>query len=424
MDFLPGSTGEGDKLIQAYNYRLPLTNRAGHRYYAVKPPPGYHRETYASIADDVKAGRIHNTDRVMHFRRVPGEEFDVNNHRYYPSTDLIGGGNEYPEAGPEKRKEIEEAHRRYIEGLIYFLQNDPALPASFRFDANQWGFAQDEFHGNERFPTQLYIREARRMVGAYTFNQNDAMPAPGSNRTPAFRDSIGAGDYMMDSHATKPQEPDRPMGVLEGFFFIPGLTKPYQIPYRILVPQTVDGLLTVVSVSATHVGYGTLRMEPVMMVMGEAAGVATRIAHRHKVELRNAPMREIQRELLKNQAVLTYFSDLPPTRPDYDAFQYLGTLGLFDDYTAKPDASVDRATAQKWFTNVTEYLKDQVHAPENGWPWEQNGVSSPLTTAELDEWLSRLPGKNGGKLHSTGQTVTRGELATALYGTVLGLPPD
>jgi hypothetical protein len=415
MDFLPGSTGEGDKLIQAYNYRLPLTNRAGHRYYAVKPPPGYHRQTYASIAGDVKAGRIRNVDRVMHFRRVPGEEFDVNNHRYYPSTDLIGGGNDYSEAGPEKRKGIEEAHRRYIEGLIYFLQNDDALPAWFRFDANQWGFAQDEFHGNERFPTQLYIREARRMVGAYTFSEKDALLAEGSNRTPAFRDSIGVGDYMMDSHATKPQEPDRPMGVLEGFFFIPGLTKPYQIPYRILVPQKVDGLLSVVSVSATHVGYGTLRMEPVMMVMGEAAGTAAQIARRRKAELRNVPMAELQEELLKNKAVLTYFSDLPSTRPEFEAFQFLGTLGLFDDYAARLDAPVDRDAAQKWFGKIVEYLNGTVYEPENGWPWERNDGASPPTVEELNEWLSEISGKHRITVSSKGDAVTRGELATALH---------
>ncbi|MBW3622429.1 MAG: FAD-dependent oxidoreductase, partial [Armatimonadetes bacterium] len=417
---LPGSTGEGDKRVQAYNYRLPLTNRSGHRYYAVKPPEGYDRENYANIPEDVKAGRVPGISRVIHFRRVPGEEFDVNNHRYYPSTDYVGHSNSYPDASPEERKRIAEEHRRHIEGLIYFLQNDPELPASFRYDANQWGFAQDEFRQNERFPTQLYVREARRMVGETTFTENDARLAEGSGRTPVFADSIGVGEYMMDSHATRPQEPDRPMGVLEGFYFIPHLTKPYQIPYRMLVPKTVDGLLVPFATSATHAGFGTLRMEPVMMALGEAAGVATQIARKENVRLRNVPMWQLHRELLENKAVLTFFEDLSPDRPEFEAYQYLGTLGLFDDYRAAPDAPLDRETARRWFGKVAESRGKAPAMAENA-PWNGgNGGSAPLTRSEAQSWLAALyPGVSIPLARNEeSAAITRGEVVRALYDGV------
>lgn len=434
MDFLPGSTGEGNRLVQAYNYRLPLTNRAGHRNYALKPPPGYRREEYASIAQDVAEGRITSISRVMHYRRIPGEEFDVNNHRYSPSTDYVGHSNDYPDATPERRAEIALEHRRYIEGLLYFLQNDPALPADFRFEANQWGFAQDEFRDNGRFPDQLYIREARRMVGAYTFSEKDARKAAGSDRTPPFLDSVAVGDYMMDSHATRPQEPDRPMGVLEGFFFIPALTLPYQIPYRILVPQTVDGLLTPVAVSATHVGYGTLRMEPVMMAMGEAAGVATQLAGRHQA-LRDVSPWELSGELVKNGAVLTYFSDLAPDRPEWEAYQRLGTLGLFTDYKAAPDAPVTREAARDWLNRLAAALN--AHRLAHGKflslepasaPWramEESELSKPFDRDEAVDWLSALTGKRRGMsgakaaLGPVDGPLTRGAFVRALYQTVV-----
>jgi hypothetical protein len=410
-DFLPGSTGEGDKRVQAYNYRLPLTNRSGIRDYRLKPPPGYDPSLYANVPRDVAEGKIRGVSRVLDFRRIPGEEFDVNNNRYYPSTDYVGHSDDYPDADPARRAEIAAAHRRYVEGLIYFLQHDDRLPPSFRFDANQWGLSRDEFRGNDHFPTQLYVREARRMVGAYTFNENDALAAKGSARSPVFRDSIAAGDYMMDSHATRPQEPDRPMGVLEGFFFIPALTKPYQIPYRILVPEKTDGLLVPVAVSATHVGYGTLRMEPVMMAMGEAAGVATQVARRRKTSLRNVPIPELQRDLLDENAVLTYFSDLAPDRPDFKAFQYLGTLGLFDDYAAKPDDPLTLRDAGVWLERLSRAIGSP--APSGGAPQDTSGADA-ITRAQFTERLGFLGGEREIK-SPPDEKLTRGEAAILLY---------
>jgi hypothetical protein len=248
------------------------------------------------------------------------------------------------------------------------------------------------------------------MVGEYVFNENDARPAKDSERTPYFEDSIAVGDYMMDSHATQTQEPDRPMGVLEGFFFIPALTKPYQIPYRILLPKNVDGLLVSVAVSATHVGYGTLRMEPVMMAMGEAAGVATQIARHHKERLRDVPMPELQRELLDEGGTLAFFSDLTADRPDFAAFQAMGSLGAFDSYKANPDGPLSQTDAALWLDATAKRAKPSLL---NDAPWSGVSGDASVSADQWAKWLSAF--KEKASEAPADQTVTRSQAAISLY---------
>ncbi|MEF3304095.1 FAD-dependent oxidoreductase [Paenibacillus sp. GYB003] len=273
-EVFPGSTGEGDDRIQAYNFRLCLTQNPDNRV-PFRKPESYSREPYASLADDVKEGRIASIRDVMNMLPVPNGKTDCNNHHYCMcSTDYPEENGGYPEGDRETREAIVARHREYVQGLLWFLQTDEALPEPFRQEASQWGYAADEFEEYGHFPPQIYVREARRIRGEYTFTENDARLAPGLDGAPTQFDGVAVGHYPIDSHATRKREPAGQNKALEGFLGLGWITEMYQIPYGVMVPQLVDGLLVPVAVSATHMGFGTIRMEPCWMQLGFAAGVA------------------------------------------------------------------------------------------------------------------------------------------------------
>jgi len=300
----PGGSGKGDNRVQAYNYRLCLTKRPGNKT-PIRKPKGYDPATYATVLLDAQE-RFLRLSEILSLGRIPNDKFDVNNHGFArQSTDLPEANYDYPDADPQARAGTALLIKDYILGLLYFLQNDPRLPAYLRSEAAQWGLAKDEFTDTGGFPSQLYVREARRIVGLYTLAEKDALLDPALGRTTPQPDSIAVGDYPMDSHATQKWHPERP-DAYEGFFYLPYITKPYQIPYRVMLPLSVQRLLVAAGVSATHVGYGSLRMEPVMMALGQAAGTAAYLASQAHTWPKNVPIPLLQQILLQTSQVLDF----------------------------------------------------------------------------------------------------------------------
>jgi len=303
----------------------------------------------------------------MSFVPMPSGKSEANSHHYcLRSSGWAEANLDYPRAGPERRLEIAAAHRSYTEGPVWFCQNDEELPADFREGAREWGLAADEFQDNGRFPRQMYVREGCRILGGYLFSARDALLDSSGGRSPVHWDSVASGGYQIDSHATRQREDlgledsgelNGRQVALEGFIGLHEETVPYQIPFRVMVPEGVDGLLAPVAVSASHLGYGTIRMEPVWMALGEAAGTAAALALGRGVRVRDVPRGALQRALLEGGQVITYFEDVAPSRFAgfeqqasglSEAAQFWGARGFFSHYAARLDDPLTEGEAQRW----------------------------------------------------------------------------
>ncbi|QHW31115.1 FAD-dependent oxidoreductase [Paenibacillus rhizovicinus] len=339
-EVLPGSTGEGDDRIQAYNYRLCITDVPENRV-AVSKPAAYNREEYASLAIDAAEGRIRSIRDVLNILPVPGGKTDTNNHHYCMcSSDLPEENGTYLDGSREERQRVRDRHRHYLQGLLWFLQHDESLPLAFREESLRWGYAADEFTDTEHFPPQLYVREGRRILGEYRFTENDARLAPGFGRTPIHADSVAVGAYAIDSHATRKREAAGQNAALEGFLGLGWLTEVYQIPYGVMLPLGVEGLLVPVAVSATHMGLGTIRMEPCWMQLGYAAGAAADLAIRSAASPRGISIDALQDELLAADQLIGFYRDTDASGLMGKAIQYFGAKGAFRSYEAEPDQAV------------------------------------------------------------------------------------
>ncbi len=363
--FLPGTTGEGDHRLPAYTYRLCLTDDPSNSAPLGAPPSGYDRSLYLGYFDDLEAGRLgpprdmkegvgyysphfNTIVRAFSFTRIPNKKFDVNMNPRPLAFPFAEENYEYPEADWEKREAISQRLRNITLGLLYFAQNDDAVDPEQRKMARQYHLPKDEFVNNDNFPYQLYVREARRLRGEYTLSENDVIATPGTERAPIQRDSIAAGEFPIDAFPARKREPGHEVA-LEGYILmLDRLTRPYQIPYRIMIPEDVEGLIVPVAASTTHVAFSTIRMEPTWMAMGQAAGLAAHLAIEHDTEPRQVNVLELQRRLVSQGQVLTYFEDLDKTDPAYEALQYAGTLGFFWDYRAAPRELLPRSLAARW----------------------------------------------------------------------------
>lgn len=364
-EFLPGSTGEGDKRIPAYTFRLCLTTNPANAYVLSAPPPDYRRERYLGYLDDWREGRMGmpanykdgrgmfkplmgTAVRALSVAELPNAKTDVNMFPKALGFPFAEESQRYPEANWEEREKITAHLRNVTLGLLYFLQNDAAIPEEHRRLARGFNLAKDEFGDEGHFPWQLYIREARRTIGLYTLTENDVTLAPGRQRAPVHADSIASGEFPIDSFPTRKREPGQNKA-LEGYIYmLDEYTQPYQIPYRILVPEKVDGLLVPVAASTTHVAFSTIRLEPTWMAMGEAAGAAAHLALEGGTSLRGVDVEALQRLLASRGQVLTYFKDIDRAHPAYEAMQYFGTKGFFEDYYSRPNEPIDPETAQRW----------------------------------------------------------------------------
>lgn len=326
---LIGSTGKGDHKIQCYNYRICASNDPKN-FVRIEKPSNYHRKEYLPLLEMIRSGKITAfEDQVVKIRRIPNGKADINDLLYSPvSLRLPGENYRWPEGTWEERREIAQRHKDYSLGLFYFLQNDPEVPVSIKNEVSQWGLPRDEFEEHGHFPPMLYIREGRRLKGNVVLTEHDTQPAEGILRTPVHPDAIAICDYSIDSHGNAPAGNLHP-NVTEGVFN--RYVQPYQIPYRVILPADVDGLLVSCAVSATHVAFSSLRMEPTWTAIGQAVGIAAAISAKSGKALRGIPVEELQRKLHLQGAKTIYVTDTEPGDTHFTILQYFGTKGFFHE---------------------------------------------------------------------------------------------
>lgn len=290
----PGNNGDGDKRLQAYCYRMCLSNNADNRV-AYPKPAGYDPSQYELIVRVFDAGW---NELFQKFDPIPNMKTDTNNHGPF-STDNIGMNYAYPDASYELRKQIIDEHTTYQQGLMYFIATDPRIPKEIQTEFNTWGLAKDEFVNNGNWPHQLYIREARRMIGESVMTEHEIL-----GKKPVL-DSIGMGSYTLDSHNV--QRYITPEGFVqnEGDIGVK-VPQPYSISYKSIVPKASEctNLLVPVCLSSSHMAYGSIRMEPVFMILGESAATAAALAIDKKQNVQDVDYNELKALLTKQQQKL------------------------------------------------------------------------------------------------------------------------
>jgi hypothetical protein len=303
-------SGEGDRRLQTYSYRLCLTTDPKNAVPLTAPPADYDRTRYLGYLDDYRSGRFGTrsvTQICFSIAGIPNGKTDVNMNPRGLGFVFVGENVGYIDADWNERERIATHIRNLTLGLLWFLQNDDEVPADAKELARNLQLCRDEFVENGHFPPQLYVREGRRLVGEYTLTEHDITKAPGRTEPTRHADAIAVGEFPIDSFPVQKRRP-QDTAVLEGYLcMLADITRPYHIPYRIMVPAKLDGLLAPVAASTTHVAFSSIRMEPTWMALGQAAGDAAYVALERGVELRDVPIGEVQALLRKQGAVL----DLP-----------------------------------------------------------------------------------------------------------------
>lgn len=290
----PGAYGEADHRVQAYCFRLCLTDVPENR--APFPrPEGYDPAQYELLLRIFAAGW---RETFHKFDPIPNRKTDTNNHGPM-NSDNIGRNYDYPEASYARRREIIREHETYQKGLFYFIAHDPRVPTDVQAEMRCWGLARDEFKDNGHWPHQLYIREARRMIGCHVMTEHELL-----QRRPT-RDSVGMGSYTIDSHNV--QRYITPEGHVqnEGDIGVP-TRGPYAIAYGAMTPRKAqcENLLVPVCLSSSHIAYGSIRMEPVFMVLGQSAATAAVLAIDSDRCVQDVPYARLRERLLADGQVL------------------------------------------------------------------------------------------------------------------------
>lgn len=327
--FLPGSTGEGDERLPAYTYRLCLATDPDNSVPLSQKPASYDRRHYAGYLDDLATGRLggpkvlkpgrgyepahfNTTVRALSVTPLPNGKTDVNINPRPLGFPFPEENRDYVPGDERTRCQTRERIRELTLGLLWFLQNDSAIDSNHRAIARHYQLPMDEFSDNGHFPFQLYIREARRLIGEFTLTEHhitrpsDVVPRDHSSQYP---DTIAIGEFPIDSFPCRKRQPDDRV-VLEGYLgMLDHITRPYEIPYRIMVPASVDGLIVPVSASTTHVAFSSIRMEPTWMALGQAAGVAAHLSIQHGVEPRSIPSPQLRNILRDQGQILKHSTD-------------------------------------------------------------------------------------------------------------------
>ncbi|MDQ1231586.1 FAD-dependent oxidoreductase [Sphingomonas sp. SORGH_AS_0879] len=287
--------GSADSKIQAYTYRLCLTDVAANRL-PLPRPEGYDAGQYALLQRYMDAGY---RNVFQKFDRIPNGKADVNNFGAF-STDNIGMNYSYPRGSDAERAAIAAEHRRYQQGLLWYMANDPRVPAETRAEMGRWGLCKDEFTGNKGWPREMYVREARRMTSDFVMAEPHVR---GLKPTPR---PIGMGSYQMDSHNVQRVVDARGFARNEGNIEV-GVANPYPIAYDAIVPRRSEAtnLLVPVALSASHIAYGTIRMEPVFMILGQSAANAADLALRTSLPVQQVPYDALRARLLDQRQVLS-----------------------------------------------------------------------------------------------------------------------
>jgi hypothetical protein len=297
-----GRPGDGDRRVQAYNYRLCFTTVAANRL-EVAAPPGYNPSDYELLARYfdalVAAGRRPTLGEFWNPIGMPNRKTDINNNGAF-STDYLGASWDFPEADDTRRGQMAKAHENYIRGLLVFLGTSPRVPANIRGEMREWGPCRDEFVDNAGWPTQLYVREARRLVSGQVMTEKNCRGQE------VAADSVGLAAYNMDSHNVR-RLVRNGSAENEGDVQV-APSKPYPISYRSIVPKAseCENLAVPVCLSASHIAYGSIRMEPVFMILGQSAATASCLAIEEAVSLQGLVYGKLAARLLKDGQILEW----------------------------------------------------------------------------------------------------------------------
>lgn len=292
-----GFQGQGDDRIQAYNFRICLTKNE--EKVPFSKPNNYDRARYALLARYISNG---HWDAMKLHIAVPNGKTDLNNFGAF-STDNIGKNYDWPEGSYERREEIYQDHLTYDLGLLYFLAYDDSIPQAIRNEVSAWGLPTDEFSDTHHWPPQLYIREARRMISDYVMTDGNAL------RQKQVDDPIGLASFHMDSHNVRRVVIDGRV-CNEGDVQVP--VAPFPISYRAIRPKKdqCENLLVPVCLSSSHICYGSIRMEPVFMILGQSAGEAAVHALKNHCAVQDVPYNELATSLIAHNQVISWTDDM------------------------------------------------------------------------------------------------------------------
>lgn len=339
---LPGSTGKADKRIQSYAYLLTVKDYGPNADKTLPMPPGYRKENYIHTPAWKQSWAVTSG-------KLPSGKYELNQHPQGGDLQEINYG--YPTGDYRERERVERLYRDHVLGYLYYIQTEQGQ--------KPLGLPDDEYRDTGGFPPLLYVREGRRILGEQLPLESDIAQA----RRLIRPESVGIGDYPMDSHAVRVKTDWTTPDMGEGEWWLYQYTPWHCLPLGIIVPQRLDNVFVTTAVSSTHVSYGTYRMEPVRMAFGQAAGVAANLCIRYGLTAREVPAREVQDDLLPHAAnpygdpniFLYYLSDVKPGSRHYRAIQFLAARGFqFAAEELKPDAPTTRGELAHWLTMLAD----------------------------------------------------------------------
>lgn len=385
----PESTGEGDKSVQTYVLRILLSEDPNNSVPIAKPD-GYDREEF-----------LLRLNKNMGFWRPSSRGGDIpNKKRFILQPELIGLQDAYVEGTWAERKKIVDAHRAATLSLLYFYQNDPSLSAEIREAWSKIGLPKDEFADSDNLPDEIYVREARRIIGRTIFTEHNARLAPGQSRAPIVPDSIGIAEWYLDSHAVTPERLEG--SLWEGEHYLRNKTWPSQISLGTILPRGTDNLLVPICVSATHVGFGTIRVEPVWMSISEAAAYLADEAIKRGASPAAVPADDVVQRLAGQRFLISFFNDIAAhvDAEWYPAVQYLGTKGFFGGYDARPTEPLAAPLARTWLKAVAALRSgapyDAANQARECWRLEQQAAPA-ISRGEFQRALREVIGSSSDK---------------------------
>lgn len=395
----------GDGQLQGYNFRFCATQNPDNRA-VVHAPPGYHREDFLDLLPLLASGEI---DQVFgypnrciykaHLPALPNRKHDINDVSNGTVRLSMPGRNlRWPDGDAAERQSIYDEHLRYNVGLLYFIQNDPAVPAAFQREALRWGWCKDEFEATNHLPPQLYVREARRMQGRHVYTQHDSEydAAQQDARARFHPEAIAMSDYGNNCHGTSHQGP-LIGGEHHGEFYNP--VPPYQIPYGVLLSNEFDNLLVPVAASASHVGFSALRFEPTWTSLGQAAGHAAALAIERKTSLFQLDVQVLQQRLHAAGMATIYVSDVLAGHTDFAAVQWWGALGGLHGLRPRSDSPRGRFVVGQYFEAA---------------PGHQVELALPLVGGVKKRWID-LARQQGITTAALEHASTRGEFIRTAF---------
>ncbi len=366
--------GMADENIQAFNIRTTLTNDPSNRMVPGKPKkydPEYLKK---------------------HFYHVNGMGLKVPNSKTsWNHPELVGEQNKYILGTWAEREEVTKKFREVTLALLYFKQNDPSVPEEERKKWKEYGLPKDEYADNGHMPYEVYVREGRRLVGLKTFTQHDASLIPGQKRAPIHSDSISVTEWFMDSHACTLRE--LPGSKLEGEVMLKNKTFPGQVALGTILTKDIENLIVPVCLSASHIGWGTIRLEPTWMSICEAAGYLLVLAKQKQLPPAKINIDRLLRLLAEQHIMISFFSDVEGREYSawYPAIQYLGTKGYFITYEAKPEIKLTKSLADAWIAltkSIFNKKKEDLHAVLQATD-EEEAKRSPVTAQEFAASLAK-----------------------------------